>query len=81
VLVNGNKVNIASYQIKVNDTISLGAKAMEIPVIKKLLGEKDYILPAWLARKAAVGIVKKYPQVADVTEPISAQDIIEYYSR
>jgi small subunit ribosomal protein S4 len=81
VLVNGGKVNIPSYQVKLNDTISLSGKALEIPFIKKIVAEKDLVLPAWLERKAAVGQVKKFPQMSDVTEPDSAQDIIEYYSR
>ncbi len=81
VLVNGNKVNIPSYQVKPGDTISLDKTAIEMPVTKELLGLKEVAIPAWLKRKAAAGKVEREPVRDDITEPISEQDIIEFYSR
>lgn len=81
VLVNGKRMNIPSYQVKTGDAISLDAKAMEIPNIKKLLGDEKYKVPGWLKRKAAAGLVEREPKMEDITEPISVQDIVEYYSR
>jgi small subunit ribosomal protein S4 len=80
VLVNGKKVNIPSYMLKVGETITLDAKAIEIPAVKKLLGD-EHKIPQWLQRKAAAGKVVKDPVGDDVTEPISVQDIVEFYSR
>jgi small subunit ribosomal protein S4 len=81
VLVNGKKVNVPSYQVKQGDTVTMDKTAMEIPAIKRLLGEEDFTPPSWLARKAAAGQVKRMPKKDDVTEPISEQDIVEFYSR
>lgn len=81
VLVNGKKVNIPSYQVKEGDTITLTATAMEIPVVKELLEVKDPQIPAWLQRKAAAGKIKRLPTIDDVPDPISTQDIVEFYSR
>ena len=81
VLVNGNKVNIPSYQVVPGDTISLDKKAIEMPVTKELLAVKEVKIPAWLKRKAAAGKIDREPVRDDVTEPISEQDIIEFYSR
>ncbi|MBX4205597.1 30S ribosomal protein S4 [Candidatus Microgenomates bacterium] len=81
ILVNGKKVNIPSYQISIGDTITLSTKAMDIPSIKLLLAVEDFKIPGWLQRKAAAGQVKRLPIRDDVQEPISEQDIIEYYSR
>lgn len=81
VLVDGQKVNIPSYQVKPGETVSLSSKAMEIPVIKKLLEEKTPKVPAWLERKAAIGKVKREPKREDILEPISEQEIVEFYSR
>lgn len=82
VFVNGKKVNIASYSVRAGETISLTATAMEIPSVKKLLeGGVEAKTPDWLERKAAVGKMKKNPTIDDVPEPISTQDIVEYYSR
>lgn len=81
VLVDGKKVNIPSFSVKVGQTISLSKKAIETPVVKKLLGLSEVQIPAWLERKAAVGIVKKEPTREDIVEPIFEQDIVEFYSR
>jgi small subunit ribosomal protein S4 len=81
ILVNGKKVNIPSYQVKAGETISLSAKAIATPVIKNLLEVKNPKVPGWLERKAAVGKVKREPKREDIVEPISEQDIVEFYSR
>lgn len=81
ILVNGKKINIPSYQVKVGETISLTPTAMEVPAVKRLLEVKEPRVPGWLQRKAAVGKVKKQPVTDDVPEPISTQDVVEFYSR
>jgi small subunit ribosomal protein S4 len=80
VLVNGKYVNIPSYQVREGETISLDEKAMKIPDVVKLLQE-EVSLPAWLAREAAVGKVLRLPSRQDINEPISEQEIVEFYSR
>ncbi|OGM16737.1 30S ribosomal protein S4 [Candidatus Woesebacteria bacterium RBG_19FT_COMBO_47_8] len=81
VLVNGKRVNFPSYQVRPGETISLTAKGMDVPAIKQKLAEEKYKAPEWLKRKAAVGLIEREPRVEDLTEPISVQDIIEFYSR
>ena len=81
VFVDGKKVNIASYNVKVGQTVSIGSKAQEIPAVKKALLDKEYILPKWLERKAIVGRISKEPTRTDIVEPVSEQDIVEFYSR
>lgn len=80
VLVDGKTLNIASYRVRLGQVISLDSKGQSIPEIKKSLEEETKI-PEWLEKKAAVGKVKRLPIKEEVTEPISEQDIIEYYSR
>lgn len=81
VLVNGKKLNIPSYKVMVGDTISLDGKGMNIPEIKKSIDNEEYKAPEWLERKAAVGKMVREPKRGDITEPISEQDIVEFYSR
>ena len=81
VLVNGKKVNISSYSLRVGDTVSLDTKASNIPEIKKVLETKDIKIPSWLEKKALVGKVSAYPVREEINEAISEQDIVEYYSR
>lgn len=80
VIVDGRKINIPSYQVKVGETITLLSKAMEIPFVKKLI-EEDSHPPAWLAKRAVVGKMIRLPSHDDVLEPIGLQDVIEFYSR
>ncbi len=81
VFVNGGKVNIPSYEVKVGDTIALDTKASSIASVKKLLESKEIKAPSWLIRKGPAGKVVRIPSREDVVEPISDQDIIEFYSR
>lgn len=81
VLVNGEKVNIPSYQVKEGESVTLDSKALQIPSVKQELENKDKKVPVWLKRKAAAGLVVGKPTFEDVTEPVSAQDIVEFYSR
>ncbi len=81
VTVNGKKVNIPSYQLKVGETVSLSKKGAEIPEIKAVVAKADTTIPAWLSKKAIIGIMKSFPKKDDVPEPISEQDVVEYYSR
>src|SRR3989344_151989 len=60
VFVDGKKVNIPSYQVRLGETISLSSKAQGIPSIKKLL-ESESKMPSWLKRKAVVGKVQSLP--------------------
>lgn len=81
VMVNGKKLNIPSYKLVTGDTVSLDSKALNIPEIKKAFEKKEFVLPSWLERKAAVGKMKSLPKREDVIEPVSEQDIVEFYSR
>jgi small subunit ribosomal protein S4 len=81
VLVDGKKVNIPSYELKVGQTVSLDAKGMAIPAVAKLLKSEEIKLPEWLEKKAVVGKIARDPKREDVLEPISEHDIVEFYSR
>lgn len=81
IFVNGKRLNIPSYQVGKGDTLMLSPKAMEIPSVKALLSEKNVKIPTWLKRKAAFGKVVNEPKREDIVEPISEQDIVEFYSR
>ncbi len=80
VQVDNKKIDIPSYLVLEGQTIALDAKAQKIPEIKKSY-ETNELTATWLERKATVGILKNYPKREDITEPISEQDIVEFYSR
>lgn len=81
VLINGKRVNIPSFEVSVGDVVGISDKAAAIPAVQKSLEEKDRKIPGWLERKAIVGKVVREPSREDIVEPISEQDIVEFYSR
>jgi small subunit ribosomal protein S4 len=85
VMVNGRKVNIASYQIKDNDVISIREKSKEIALIIEATqsGERD--VPDYLTvdHKDMKGTFVRAPKLADVPYPVQMEPnlVIEFYSR
>ena len=80
VLVDGKILNISSYKIKINQVISLSAKAMAIPVVKVALDKKNK--PAkWITRKGPLAKIVSIPERQDLDADISEQLVIEFYSR
>lgn len=82
--VNGNKVNIPSYQIKVGDVIALREKHQKNEVIiDNLEGAVRRGLPSWLEldQPKFQCIVKALPNREEITMPIQEQLIVELYSK
>lgn len=81
VLVNGKKVNIPSYQVELEDIISLSESALAMPVVKVRLENKDLPIPTWLSKTGAAGKIVSLPQRTEIDTPVSEQLIVEFYSR
>lgn len=80
VKVNNKKVDIPSYEVSIDDVVSLSAKAIKIPAIASMLEQKTNV-PSWLERKANVGKVKALPDREHIDAQIDENLIVEYYSR
>ncbi len=78
--VDGKKVNIPSYQLKVGETIALSPQIVDNIQVKKHL-EEQLTLPAWLDKKATVGKVLRLPDRDEMEQLIDEQLIVEWYSR
>ena len=81
VVVGDTKVTIPSYNVKMNDVISLSQKASNLFSVKKLAEDKNRTLPSWLEKKATIGRVKSMPKREDIEIDINERLIVEYYSR
>lgn len=81
VVVDGKKLSIPSYQVRVGQVVTLSATGASIPYVKEHLAKKDLIVPKWLERQASAGQVLRHPMRDDLTESIQEQLIVEYYSR
>jgi small subunit ribosomal protein S4 len=82
--VNGKKVNIPSYLVKVGDMISIKEKSKNNKFIKEALEEKTKSgVPRWLSldAKKLKGEVIDLPSREDVQVPIQEQLIVEFYSK
>ena len=81
ITVDGKKVSIPSYRLKVGQIVTPSPKAIGFSKTKQLLAQKEVTLPKWLIRKAAVGKIKRLPDRDDMDLNIDEQLIVEYYSR
>ena len=79
--VDGKKVDIPSYQVRPGEVISIREKSLNIPIIKKMLAEKNVSIPGWLERKAHAGKVLREPEREEIGDLIDESLIVEFYSR
>jgi small subunit ribosomal protein S4 len=61
-LVNNKKINIPSYQVKLDEVVSLGEKAQKNVQVLKLLEEKDKIIVPFLKRQGLLGKLIRMPR-------------------
>lgn len=83
-LVNGKKVNIPSYLIKLNDVIELAEKSKKLSVVAASIDASARRgVPEWLImdKDTHKGIVSRMPAREDITLPIHEQLIVELYSK
>lgn len=83
-LVNGKKVNIPSYLIKIGDVIEISEKSKKVQAIDESLeAVVRRGIPAWLdlEKENHKGIVKNFPTREELTMPIQEQLIVELYSK
>lgn len=82
--VNGRKVNIPSYLVKIGDTVEVREKSRSIQAISDAL---DAVVrrgvPQWidLEKENQKGVVKGFPVREDLTMPIQEQLIVELYTK
>jgi len=78
--VNGKKLNIPSYQVKLNDVIEIDEKMQKTVDVMKLFQDKADLV-SFVAREGAQGKLTRMPKSEDIVVPFNTQQIIEYYSR
>ena len=81
ILVNGKQVNIPSYQVKVDEVISLSPKVQKNPVVLELLSDKEMQVLPFIKKQGVSGKLLRMPKKEDLEVPFNLQLIIEYYSR
>ncbi|OGY28518.1 MAG: 30S ribosomal protein S4 [Candidatus Woykebacteria bacterium RIFCSPHIGHO2_12_FULL_43_10] len=77
VLVEGEKLDIPSYRVKVGEVVSIKGKMTHLlPPL-----DKNAKISEWLEKKALAGKLSRMPQREELDPTINEQLIVEYYSR
>jgi small subunit ribosomal protein S4 len=82
--VNGKKVNIPSYLIKIGDSVEVCEKSRNMQALN---GSLDAVerrgVPQWieLDKEQYKGTIKGFPEREDITMPIQEQLIVELYTK
>jgi small subunit ribosomal protein S4 len=85
VRVNGKKVDIPAYLVRVGDRVSVKEKSRALALVQEAAEAAQsrlHLLP-WIEVEAAefVGTVKAYPTRAEIDTQVNEQLIVELYSR
>ena len=83
ILVNGKKVDIPSYSVKVGDVITLRQRSTEMEMFKALREGTSIVTPKWLTFDAPnlTGTVNALPAREDIDLQLQENMIVEFYSR
>jgi small subunit ribosomal protein S4 len=84
ILVNGKKVNIPSFTVRVGDVVAVKEPSRQITrVMSALEGSQRRGVPDWaeVDREAFSGRIKILPTRSDITMPINEKLIVELYSK
>lgn len=84
VMVNGQKVDIPSYQVRAGDTIAMRESSRDIPMVKgSLEAAQSRGIPKWLEVdwEQQTGRVLAIPTREEMDLPVQEHLIVEHYSR
>ena len=82
VLVNGKKVNIPSYLLKVNDLVSIKESSMNLKVIKESMESANVFVPyVDVDKEKLVGKLTRLPERNEMSRDINESQIVEYYNK
>lgn len=84
ITVNGQQVNIPSFQVKAGDVVAIREKSKKQVRIQEGLALAEQIgFPSWVAvdTKKMEGVFKSAPERSELSSDINEQLVVEYYSK
>jgi len=84
VLINGRKLNIPSYTVRVGDLVSIKESSRQLGRVQTAMeGAQRRGIPDWaeVDREAVSGRIRLLPSRSDITMPINEKLIVELYSK
>ncbi len=84
IMVKGRRVDIPSFQVKVNDVVSLHTNSTAKTGVQNIIKElENYEAPAWISldKKLFAATIREMPTFDVSASNINPQLIVEFYSR
>ena len=83
--VNGKRVNIASYQLRLGDVVEVREKSKTIPMVITAMDLAEREIPDYVQvdSKKMTAQISRVPQLAEVPYPVQMEPnlVIEFYSK
>jgi len=84
VLVNGKRVNIASYRVKAGDVVSVREKSRNMALVLEALGSSERDTPDYITMdiRAFAATFVRAPELAEVPYPVKMEPnlVVEFYA-
>ena len=85
VRVNGRRVNIPSYRVKVGDVVEIREKSRELPMVLEAIQSAERETPDYVEvdQKKMTASLTRIPVLGDVPYPVQMEPnlVVEFYSR
>ncbi|MBP5856965.1 30S ribosomal protein S4 [Marivibrio halodurans] len=85
VLVNGKRVTVPSYVVKIGDVVEVRQKSKELPLVLEAIASSEREIPDYLEvdHKKLAASITRTPKLEDVPYPAQMEPnlVIEFYSR
>ncbi len=85
VQVNGRRVNIASYQVKEGDVISLRERSRQLAVVLEAVGSAERDVPEYISvdHSKMTAEFTRAPSLSDVPYPVQMEPnlVVEFYAK
>ncbi|MEM7426103.1 MAG: 30S ribosomal protein S4 [Pseudomonadota bacterium] len=85
VRVNGRRVNIPSYRVKVGDVVEVKEKSRELPMVLEAIQSPERDTPDYVEvdQKKMTASLSRIPVLGDVPYPVQMEPnlVVEFYSR
>jgi len=79
--VNGKRLNIPSYKVKVGEKVSIADKFISNEINKKMIEDNSMEVLPYLKKDKMTGELIRMPKSEEIANPVEYQLVIEFYSR
>lgn len=82
-VVNGRRIDVPSYQVKIGDTVALHEKSRDLKVVGESLEAQGIARPEWLdvSREQKAAKIRDLPTRESVPFQVDLQQVVEYYAK